>query len=208
MSHFFPGCLVTGTGAFSLPGVDGTLEEIEASPSEVLETRCMRCDAPETRCIVSDALTYDQDRTNNIKSMYDRQREWLKPGNGSLYWRDVLKFAKKNNLGIAELSKHVIEHEQRRKITNYRRGNNQIKPFIHSIFLARGSTTMFRQALALELKTGNIESVMDLIRKRLNIPGLGESIVPGSRKIRDELQRVTSNSFAILNPEPTYTGIY
>lgn len=205
VSHFFPLCLVLESGAFLLPTHQTNQYETNQHDTDPIEDQD---EVPGTRCIVADALTCPNNNTNRIKAMNTRQRLWNRPGNQPLFWKDALNFARKQKWGVEELVKHILEHQQRRSTTRYRRGDNRIKPLVHGIFANRGSTTMFRQALALEMKTGNSKSLVNAIRERLSVIGLGENVVPGTRTIENESQRLTGFAFAILKPQPTCTGMF
>jgi hypothetical protein len=83
---------------------------------------------------------------------------------------------------------------------------NYVHIITKSLFRDRGTTRDFREAMALKRKTGNSEDIINVIRKRLHIPGVRGNIVPSNTTIYGSAASFKYYFVALLHPESTFSG--
>ena len=71
----------------------------------------------------------------------------------------------------------------------------------------RGSSKCFSYELSIKTKTGNLEDIINAIRKRLSSAGLeGNSLVPSFRSISSATKIIMQLFVAVCEPKRTYSG--
>ena len=81
--------------------------------------------------------------------------------------------------------------------------NEQSGGIFTGLFKDTGSCADFRDALAIHTKTGNVNDVINLIRSRLSVPGLGFNLVPSIPTIVTSDAKFTQHFITLCNPERT-----
>ena len=80
-----------------------------------------------------------------------------------------------------------------------------VRKIVESLLETRGSTEDFRHNLSLVMKTGNTEDVINVIRRRLSIVGLGYNLVPCIRLVKKSTAEIQSYFTAMCEPERTFS---
>ena len=78
---------------------------------------------------------------------------------------------------------------------------NIIGGLITGLFKDWGSCSDSRDALAIHTKTGNVNDVINLIRSRFSVPGLGFNLVPSIRTVVTSNAKFTQHFIKLCNPE-------
>jgi hypothetical protein len=124
------------------------------------------------------------------------------------YWRDVLAYAKQNEIPFDELIDLTLQIAQRRKIgRRYPKGCiNYVQIIAERLFVERGSSEEFRDEIALKIRTNNIQAVLDLIRAHLYLPGLKSNLVPSNKTVHASGINLKRFFVALLHPEKSFSG--
>lgn len=148
-------------------------------------------------------------RKMQLKKIFSRRGADLHTPNGSkLFWKRVMWFARQRKIRICALLEVVREDAKRRK----KRGraakshSNIVKIFVNGLFEKRGTSECFRQEMAIALKTNNVNAVINVIRSRLNVVGLGYNIVPSIRTIQSSTATLVTHFSALCKPQLTFSG--
>ena len=107
--------------------------------------------------------------------------------------------------GLTEAAHREAEQRKRRNGAS-KKQMNIIGGLITGLFKDRGSCSNFRDALAIHTKTGNVNDVINLIRSRLLVPGLGFNLVPSIRTVVTSNANFTQHFIKLCNPERTFSG--
>lgn len=126
---------------------------------------------------------------------------------GSLsFWRHVFWFVRKRGICMKGLVEFLVQSASLRKRQTRKGTLNIPKALVFGLMKKRGTMRDFCDNLAISMKTGNMEYLIDTIRKRLNIDGLKCNIVPSIRSIKTSTQKLIRNFIAICKPERTHSG--
>ena len=124
-------------------------------------------------------------------------RRWKRPPHGAKeFWRQVFLFARKTGISVLGLAKFMRENAGKR--------NNYGKILLNGILSKRGGVSNFCDHLAITMKTGNMETLINVIRAHIAVKGL--QIVPAIRKIKMSTANLVHHFIAICQPERTYSG--
>ena len=74
------------------------------------------------------------------------------------------------------------------------------------MFTDRPNDDDFATQIAIALKTGNTNDVIESIRNCFKIDGLGYNIIPSTRTIRSHSSTLMSNFISVCDPELTFSG--
>ena len=124
------------------------------------------------------------------------------------FWRQVIWCIRYKGISIRGLTEAAHREAEQRKRRNgaSKKQKNIIGGLIAGLFTDRGSWSDFRDALAIHTKTGNVNDVINLIRSRLSVPGLGFNLVPSIRTIVTSNAKFTQHFIKLCNPERTFSG--
>ena len=124
------------------------------------------------------------------------------------FWRQVIwciRYKGISILGLTEAAHREAEQWKRRNGAS-KKQKNIIGGLIAGLFKDRGSCSDFRDAMAIHTKTGNVNDVINLIRSRLSVPGLGFNLVPSIRTVVTSNAKFTQQFIKLCNPERTFSG--
>ena len=76
-----------------------------------------------------------------------------------------------------------------------------VRKIVENLLEEGGSTEDFRHHLSLLMKTGNTENVINVIRRRLSIFGLGYNLVTCIRLVRKTTAEIQCYFTAMCEPE-------
>lgn len=131
--------------------------------------------------------------------------DWQKRECAVKFWRQIFWFAAKNKINIQGL----VDVVKRNGTVNNRQSRagkpNLTKTLLLGLTINRGSTIAFCDRLALAMKTGNSDMLIDVIRTHLKMPGM-PNLVPCVRNIRESTASIVSIFIALCKPERTYSG--
>ena len=124
------------------------------------------------------------------------------------FWRQVIWCIRYKGISIRGLTEAAHREADQRKRRNggSKKQKNIIGGLIAGLFKDRGSCSDFRDALAIHTKTGNVNDVINLIRSRLSVTGLGFNLVPSIRTIVTSNAKFTQHFIKLCNPERTFSG--
>ena len=124
------------------------------------------------------------------------------------FWRQVIWCIRYKGISIRGLTEAAHREAEQRKRRNgaSKKQKNIIGGLIAGLFMDRGSCSDFRDALAIQTKTGNVNDVINLIRSRLSVPGLGFNLVPSIRTVVTSNAKFTQHFIKLCNPERTFSG--
>ena len=124
------------------------------------------------------------------------------------FWRQVLWCIRYKGISIRGLTEAAHREAEQRKRRNgaSKKQKNIIGGLIAGLFKDRGSCSDFRDAMAIHTKTGNVNDVINLIRSRLSVPGLGFNLVPSIRTVLTSNAKFTQHFIKLCNPERTFSG--
>ena len=80
-----------------------------------------------------------------------------------------------------------------------------VRKIVEILWEKRGSTEDFRHHLSLVMKTANTGDVINVIRRRLSIVGLGYNLVPCIRLVKKSTAEVQSYFTAMCEQEKTFS---
>ena len=155
-------------------------------------------------------------RTNLIKSrpkfsLRKKAQDVCRAGenlNLKSFWRQVIWCIRYKGISIRGLTEAAHREAEQRKRRNgaSKKQMNIIGGLITGLFKDRGSCSDFRDALAIHTKTGNVNDVINLIRSRLSVPGLGFNLAPSIRTVVTSNAKFTQHFIKLCNPERTFSG--
>lgn len=122
-----------------------------------------------------------------------------------MFWMQALRLAEVHHISIRGLV-DVIKSFNSKTQTLRRRNRDRCKTILLALFSKRGSMRDFCEHMSVVAKTGNMDKLLDVIRKRLSIPGMRFNIVPCSRSVRRTTATLVRNFVALCNPERTFSG--
>ena len=96
-----------------------------------------------------------------------------------------------------------------RKMTysGYRKNDtNVLRVLAMELFSKRGSTKDFEFCLGIACKTGNVEEVINIIRNRLQLIGLGHNLVPSMRNVQRSTASLVNHFLALCKPQKSFSG--
>jgi hypothetical protein len=133
---------------------------------------------------------------------------WSTPTGAIKFWKRVLWYTRYRRIaGLNTLVTLAKKEAETRKKWNTGKGRtNIVKTLVTAIFTDRGTTENFRNALAVCMKTGNMEALLNVIRKHLEVEGLGYNIVPSYRHIKRSTAVLVRYFSGMCKPERTYSG--
>ena len=97
----------------------------------------------------------------------------------------------------------------RRKKTysGYRKNDtNVVRVLAIELFSKRGSTKDFEFCLGIACKTGNVEEVINIIRNRLQLIGLGHNLVPTMRNVQRSTASLVNHFLDLCKPQKSFSG--
>ena len=124
------------------------------------------------------------------------------------FWGQVIWCIRYKGISIRGLTEAAHREAEQRKRRNgaSKKQKNIIGGLVAGLFKERGSCSDFRDALAFHTKTGNVNDVINLIRSRLSVPGLGFNLVPSIRTVDTSNAKFTQHFIKLCNPERTFSG--
>ena len=136
---------------------------------------------------------------NRVQERVEEQiRIWKSPVGARKFWRQVFLFAKNSNVSLHGLVQFIRENTSKK--TNYG------KVLINAILTKRGAMRNFCDHLAIAMKTGNMETLVNVIRDHIAVKGLHCNIVPSIRNIKISTANLVHHFIALCQPERTYSG--
>ena len=124
------------------------------------------------------------------------------------FWRQVIWCIRYKGISIRGLTEAALREAEQRKMRNVasKKQMNIIEGLFTGLFKDRGSCSDFRDALAIHTKTGNVNDVINLIRSRLSVPGLGFYLVPSIPTVVTSNAKFTQHFIKLCNPEKFFSG--
>lgn len=188
--------LLKSTPNVSLTAIQqGRKESEEAATSQAATSQ-----ATTDQATTSQATT-DQATTSRASVHQNRRRQARRPFKIS---KNDKCAAVIGGVSLERLLKAVIRDAVRRKKTS--RGVHLLKFILNYLFKKRISCDSFRDALVIAVKTTNMNGIINLIRSRLQIPGIGYNIVPSVRSIQRSCTLLLDKFLALFKCERTFSG--
>ena len=89
---------------------------------------------------------------------------------------------------------------RKKTYSGYRKNDtNVLRVLAMELFSKRGSTKDFEFCLGIACKTGNVEEVINIIRNRLQLIGLGHNLVPSMRNVQRSTASLVNHFLALCN---------
>lgn len=131
---------------------------------------------------------------------------WCRPGGSVSFWRQVFWFVRYRGIRLQGLVDFARETAGVRNRQTRKGSLNITKTLIDGLLSKRGLMRNFCDNLAIAMRTGNMETLINVIRGRLAVTGLRCNIVPSIRSIKISTATLVRNFIAICKPERTYSG--
>lgn len=132
------------------------------------------------------------------------------PGASRRFWDDIVNYADKRQFGIEELIFKFLEEANLRKAKNSKRSSvvNHIKGICNALFGTEDMTRRekFREELTVSSTTGNWQQILQVVRRHLQITGLGKNIVPSIRTLSRKKHDLLGYFMQTMKPEQTQSG--
>ncbi len=130
--------------------------------------------------------------------------------NSKLFWDAVVRYADQNKFSVNDLMMKFLEEAESRKSKGgkRRRDVNHIKIVVNALFQTddMDRRERLREELTLASKTEHWSHLLHLIRKRLEITGLGRNIIPSIRTLQRESSLLIQCFYEAMRPQHTYSG--
>ena len=172
-----------------------------------------------TTCACPFPLAHLADPSNELTELRaDRNFDYVKKAqdvckageklNLKSFWRQVNWCIRYKGISIRGLTEAAHKEADQRKRRNgaSKKQKHIIGGLIAGLFKDSGSRYDFRDALAIHTKTGNVNDVINLIRSRLSVPGLGFNLVPSICTVATSNAKFTQHFIKLCNPERTFSG--
>ena len=96
---------------------------------------------------------------------------------------------------------------RKKTYSRYRKNDtNVLRVLAMELFSKRGSTKDFEFCLGIACKTGNVEEVINIIRNRLQLIGLGLNLVPSMRNVQRSTASLENHFLALCKPQKPFSG--
>ena len=96
---------------------------------------------------------------------------------------------------------------RKKTYSGYRKNDtNVLRVLAMELFSKRGSTKDFEFCLGIACKTGNVEEVINIIRNRLQLIGLGHNLVPSMRNVQRSTASLVNHFLALCKPQKSFSG--
>ena len=96
---------------------------------------------------------------------------------------------------------------RKKTYSGYRKNDtNVLRALAMELFSKRGSTKDFEFCLGIACKTGNVEEVINIIRNRLQLIGLGHNLVPSMRNVQRSTASLVNHFLALCKPQKSFSG--
>ena len=154
--------------------------------------------------IIPAIITRDRDRTQ--EQFRRNVTRWGTTMGGAEFWKQVFRFANSKKITVQSLvlylqGKALVRTRQSRKGSV-----NIIKTLIYGLLTKRGTMRNFCDDLAIATRTGNMETLIQVIRERISVTGLHCKIVPCISNIKVSTAALIVKFISICRPERTYSG--
>ena len=130
--------------------------------------------------------------------------------NSQKLWGQVLKLIRQKKIQISTFVKHLIRQSafsRKKTYSGYRKNDtNVLRVLAMELFSKRGSTKDFEFCLGIACKTGNVEEVINIIRNRLQLIGLGHNLVPSMRNVQRSTASLVNHFLALCKPQKSFSG--
>ena len=154
--------------------------------------------------IIPAIITRDRDRTQ--EQFRRNVTRWGTTMGGAQFWKQVFRFANSKKITVQSLvlylqGKALVRTRQSRKGSV-----NIIKTLIYGLLTKRGTMRNFCDDLAIATRTGNMETLIQVIRERISVTGLHCKIVPCISNVKVSTAALIVKFISICRPERTYSG--
>ena len=128
-------------------------------------------------------------------------------GGAAAFWKRILRFARKKEIAFGPFGTVLIEENVGRRLSNNTTGrSNLIQKLLDKIFTKAGADENFHASLALAMKSGNMENLIDTVRRHLRVPDLYPGLVPCVSKIKQSTKIIMQHFIGMCQPEKTFSG--
>ena len=191
------------------PVVTPTLKPLALPTSDLLAPPTM--DLETVNSHAPPTMDLDAETSPFPKKMHAsfRRTKKLNKEAATCFWKRVIDEANDNNeIGFTEFVEQVKDNMIKRKYQGFTKKEdvNVVKILIDQLFENRGSTKEFSHILSLTAQTGNTEAVIQLIRSKLSVVGLGYNVVPCIRLIKKSTAVIQTYFVSLCQPERTFSG--
>ena len=122
-------------------------------------------------------------------------------------WNTIFTLVQSKDIQLDSSFGQALKRDaENRREKNYSRQVNIVKEIVDQIFENAGNSEDFRHMLSLTIKTGNVDDVINAIRDRLKISGLGHNLVPCISLIKKSTAEIMGYYTAVCQPERTFSG--
>ena len=207
---FVPRHLIPYVDTFNFcPVVTPTLKPLALPTSDLLAPPTM--DLETVNSHAPPTMDLDAETSPFPKKMHAsfRRTKKLNKEAATCFWKRVIDEANDNNeIGFTEFVEQVKDNMIKRKYQGFTKKEdvNVVKILIDQLFENRGSTKEFSHILSLTAQTGNTEAVIQLIRSKLSVVGLGYNVVPCIRLIKKSTAVIQTYFVSLCQPERTFSG--
>ena len=105
--------------------------------------------------------------------------------NSKFFWHEILSLTRNYKIPLTGLAELAIKNALLRKKRFKRKEEpNEVKELVYTLFPATKDTKLFREQLAITMKTGNCDDTLEAIRPVFEIVGLGHNPVPSLSTIK------------------------
>ena len=202
---FRSGYLGNAAGPVPAPAPTAPAPPAPAPPAPAPTAPAPTTPAPTTRAptgwqvsqaILPAIIPRSRDRT---ESNFNRNVKRWKTKTGALqFWRQVFLFVKNNELNLEGMVLFLRKNLGKRV--------NYAKILVNALLVKRGGMRNFCDHLAIAMKTGNMETLVNVIRDHIDVKGLHCNIVPSIRNIKLSTANLVHHFIALCQPERTYSG--
>ena len=130
---------------------------------------------------------------------------WETSEGAMFFWQQVFKFVRENKVSLDGLVKFLQDRAKARRRQARRGSTNIMKVLLDGLLTKRGTLRDFCDDLAIAIKTGNMDSLIRVVRDRLEIAGV-RHVMPSVRSVKNSTATLISNFISICSPEKTFSG--
>ena len=148
-------------------------------------------------------------REEDTIRIQDQLQRWKSSEGAASFWKRIFQYARLHTISLKALGTAAIAVSKQRRInrSHNRAGRPSIvKVLVKSLFKNIGTDANFRAALALCMKCGSMEDLINTIRRHVEVPELGYGILPCMTVIKKSTKLTMRYFIGICKPEKCFSG--
>ena len=155
---------------------------------------------------IMNVLVIPRVRDNQQSANQRNIARWKSATGGIRFWRKVFLCAQKNEISLYALIEFLHHTAKTRRRKAQKGSINLVEFILLGLAVKRGTVRNFCDYLAIAMRTSNMETLVNVIRNRIAVPGVRCNLVPCVRTIKVSTAGLVRHFIIMCRPERTYSG--